>query len=82
MGDYDSLSSSESHAAQGKVQTGILEHRHAGKTDDWQLYLFHYVAELSETGMGRTTSILESSRNGPTYGAIGTSIFTIGGLAF
>ena len=34
MGDYDSLSSPDSHAAQGKVQTRILDYRHAGKTDD------------------------------------------------
>ena len=39
---------------QGKVQTRILEHRHACKTDDWELCQFRYVAELSETGMGRT----------------------------
>ena len=82
MGDHDSLSSPESNAAQGKVQTRILEHRHAGKTDDWELCQFRYVAELSETGMGRTASILEFSRNGPEYGAIGVPIFTIGGLLF
>ena len=82
MGDHDSLSPPESNAAQGKVQTRILEHRHAGKTDDWELYQFRYVAELSETGMGRTASILEFSRNGPEYGAIGAPIFTIGGLLF
>lgn len=82
MGDHDSLSPPESDAAQGKVQTRILEHRHAGKTDDWELCQFRYVAELSETGMGRPASILEFSRNGPEYGAIGTAIFTIGGLTF
>jgi len=54
MGDHDSLSPPESDAAQGKVQTRILEHRHACKTDDWELCQFRYVAELSETGMGRT----------------------------
>jgi len=32
--------------------------------------------------MGRTASILEFSRNGPEYGAIGTPIFTIGGILF
>ena len=72
----------ESNAAQAKVQTRILEHRHAGKTDDWELFQFRYVAELSETGMGRPASILEFSRNGLEYGAIGVPIFTIGGLTF
>jgi hypothetical protein len=32
--------------------------------------------------MGRPASILEFSRNGPEYGAIGVPIFTIGGLLF
>ena len=82
MGDHDSLSPPESNAAQGKVQTRILEHRHAGKTDDWELCQFRYVAELSEKDMGRTASILEFSRNGPKYGAIGAPIFTIEGLLF
>ena len=50
--------------------------------EDWELCQFRYVAELSETGMDRMVSILEFSRNGPEYGAIGTPIFTIGGLLF
>jgi len=66
MGDHDCLSSPESNAAQGKVQTRILEHRHAGKTDDWKLCQFRYVAELSETGMAerlRYWNSLETAQN-------------------